>query len=517
MYIIVHKHGQFEVQTRMKRENKAIKNIFVGGMAQLIAMAISLFVPRMLIMAYGSDANGLVSTISQAFTYIALLEAGIGNAALVLLYKNIAQKDADGLAYTLSATRSYFRRLIPIYALCVAGFAAAFPFFAKTGVEHSTIRWIILIQGMSGVINFGCINTHVQLLTADGRNYIITGLDLMAKVIISLGQIILISLGMNIIVSQMASLAAMAMRAIVINIYVRRVYPDLKLFRGADIGILKQRKAMLVHEITSVIFSCTDVFIISIFCGTALASVYAVYELIYSSLNSFIRVIENGFSYKFGHIYNADIENYPRFHDGFEAAYSALVFAVMSATLYLTLPFVSLYTSGVTDANYIDPLLPLLFALVRLLSCSRVPGAKLIIIAGHVPKTIANTIIEAILNLGISLALVQFMGIYGVLLGTIAALLYRSNDIIFYANRKILSRMPKQCYITHGAYFAIFALNYLLSRRISLPIGNYGAFLLWGCIVAAAMMAVYGCAMLLVSPDARGFFFGKLLKKRAKA
>ena len=30
-------------------------------------------------------------------------------------------------------------------------------------------------------------------------------------------------------------------------------------------------------------------------------------------------------------------------------------------------------------------------------------------------------------------------------------------------------------------------------------------------------MAVYGCAMLLVSPDARGFFFGKLLKKRAKA
>lgn len=54
--------------------------------------------------------------------------------------------------------------------------------------------------------------------------------------------------------------------------------------------------------------------------------------------------------------------------------------------------------------------------------------------------------IEAAINVIVSIAAVQFIGIYGVLLGTIAALLYRTNDFIIYANTKILMRSPKKEY-----------------------------------------------------------------------
>lgn len=63
--------------------NKKIlfQNAITGFGGQLIAIILGLIVPRFFIMSYGSDANGLLSTITQIFTYMALLEAGIGQAA----------------------------------------------------------------------------------------------------------------------------------------------------------------------------------------------------------------------------------------------------------------------------------------------------------------------------------------------------------------------------------------------------------------------------------------------------
>ena len=59
---------------------------------------------------------------------------------------------------------------------------------------------------------------------------------------------------------------------------------------------------------------------------------------------------------------------------------------------------------------------------------------------------VVRSMIEAAINVIVSIAAVQFIGIYGVLLGTIAALLYRTNDFIIYANTKILMRSPKKEY-----------------------------------------------------------------------
>lgn len=63
--------------------NKKIiaKNIIVGFGGQLITIILGLVIPRIFIKSYGSDVNGLLSTITQIFTYMALLEAGIGQAA----------------------------------------------------------------------------------------------------------------------------------------------------------------------------------------------------------------------------------------------------------------------------------------------------------------------------------------------------------------------------------------------------------------------------------------------------
>ncbi|MDY5699654.1 MAG: hypothetical protein SPK68_00950, partial [Lachnospiraceae bacterium] len=57
---------------------KIFKNIFFGLGGKLITMMLGLIVPRLFLKSYGSEINGLLSTVNNIYTYLALLEAGIG-------------------------------------------------------------------------------------------------------------------------------------------------------------------------------------------------------------------------------------------------------------------------------------------------------------------------------------------------------------------------------------------------------------------------------------------------------
>lgn len=97
-------------------KTKVYKNVITGFGGQCIILVLGIIVPRILLTNYGSDTNGLLSTITQIFTYMALLEAGVGQAARNLLYKPIAENDKDGFSYIVSIARRYFRKLSVVYA-----------------------------------------------------------------------------------------------------------------------------------------------------------------------------------------------------------------------------------------------------------------------------------------------------------------------------------------------------------------------------------------------------------------
>ena len=89
---------------------KGIKNIGYAFLSQIIALALGIFIPRLTIVSYGSEMNGLLSSISTVMTYLTLLEAGVGAATCQALYKPITQKDKRGINGVLSATHYYYKR-----------------------------------------------------------------------------------------------------------------------------------------------------------------------------------------------------------------------------------------------------------------------------------------------------------------------------------------------------------------------------------------------------------------------
>lgn len=466
-------------------------------------LAVNIILPRLIITSYGSDLNGVTSTITQVFTYIALLEAGIGNASLNLLYKNIAKKNKDDISSTISATKSYFSRMVPPYILAVFVFAIIFPMMITSSSDAGVVRMIILLQGCAGIVNFYLTNTFTQLLLADGRNYVVSNLNLMVKFFSALSQIVLINIGFDIVVIQGSYLLFNIVKAAILSLYIKKNYPWLRIYKEGNTEILKQRSAFMVHEISNVIFQSTDVFIISTFCSTMLASVYSVYMLVYTSLNSFVSIFIKGTDFVLGQEYNKGLDRYIKIHDAYETIYLAIIFSCMTVACILTLPFVSIYTAGITDINYIDSKLPILFATIQVLSSCRAVSSKLIFISGHAKNTQPNTILESIINLVCSLVFVHFFGIYGVLLGTIVALLYRMNDIIIYANKKILNRRPMKIYRNVTIYFVLYFMFIYFSNFTSISIESVWEFLVVGVIMSMIIFPIYIVVAFMLNSDIR--------------
>lgn len=488
-----------------RAQTKGIRyNLFFGIFNQLVIFALGILVPRLILVSYGSEANGLLSAVTQIFTYVALLEAGIGNASVNALYKPIAQKDFYGISHVFSATKKYYRKVTAFYFLCVVVLAAVYPLLANSELSYSTICLVVLFQGLSGAITFYFAAAYKQLLIADGKNYIVSNINLIVYILTSAAKIILMLWGLDIVAVQFFYLIIHCLQVAGYIWWVKRKYPWLKEQKDPSMQVLSQRNAFLVHEASGVVFSSTDVTVLSAFCNLKVASVYAVYNMVFVALNSLINSVNGGLNYLLGHTYAKDREKYVKLHDAYDSLYMAMVFSLISVAYVLMLPFVRLYTADITDIAYVDVWLPVLFVLVQLLSCGRAVSARLITIAGHAKATQWRSAAEAVINLVSSIILVQWLGIYGVLLGTIIALLYRCNDIIIYANKKILHRSPMKTYGKLFANFLIFGgivlLEQMMKERL-FQIDSYLTFGVAGIVCTVISVVLYFGIAIIVDRD----------------
>ena len=236
---------------------------------------------------------------------------------------------------------------------------------------------------------------------------------------------------------------------------------------------ISQSKNVLVHQVSGLIYSQTDALTLSIFCGLKVVSIYSMYTMLFGMISTALSTVSSSIIFTLGQTFHIDRERYIKLHDAYELYYMTLVFALYSIANFFILPFMRLYTAGVEDINYIDKILPLMFISTYLLSCGRSAANQAINFAGHFKKTQNRAIAEAMINLVVAVIFVQFVGIYGVLIGTIAALLYRSNDIVLYASHHVLKR---SAWITYRRWFVntvIFVVILGINQLIRIELDSY--------------------------------------------
>lgn len=478
---------------------KISKNIFFGIGSQIVIALAGLIVPRLFVGNYGSETNGFLSSLNQIFTYIVLLEAGVGAATLQALYKPVATDDKEKINGVLSATAQFYKRTAWCYLACVGLLAIIYPLVIKSDIPVWEQVLVILIIGSGNSLGFFLHAKFRMLLQADGKTYIYTNATTLVQLGTSLTKAILALLGVNIVFIQLGHLVLQLCLSLYITFYTKKHYPWLDIKVKPDKKSISQKNSVLVHEVSQMVFNHTDVLLLTAFTNLTVVSVYTVYTMIVDIISTLIGNIHNGFAFRLGQIYNTDKGQYRDTYDAYETCYMALSVALYTVTFLLLLPFMRIYMDGVKDAElYYDSVLPTLFVMIKLLVSSRALAGATITYAGHFKKTQWRSVLESIINLGTSVAAILILrkynimwGMYGVLIGTIAALLYRANDMIIYTAKHILSISPWRTYQKWAVNLVGFAVVFALTKLVPIEATGYVEFFLFGagyCLVAFAII-----------------------------
>lgn len=241
--------------------------------------------------------------------------------------------------------------------------------------------------------------------------------------------------------------------------------------------------------------------------------------MIFNCVSNVIDTLCSSVEFILGQAFNSDKDYFMKLQEAYETYYLGISFGFFTITLIMFPSFIKLYSSGITDINYVDPILPYLFVALNVLMYARRTSSQIINFAGHFKQTQWRSVLESVINLTVSLIMVYKFGIYGVLTGTIVALLYRTNDVIIYANWNILGRKPWKTYRRWGINLVVMCLLTVGINSVLGPISNYIQWFINAIWVGIVCMAGFIFVDSIFDPQSYQMIKGTVLgflKKRKR-
>lgn len=428
------------------RSKKALYNLISSLFLQVIVIIYSFIVPKIIISNYGSDVNGLVTSITKFLSYIALFEAGFGGIVQYLLYKPIANKDKNEIDNILVASQGFFKNLSRFFIFYILVLCIVYPIIVNTSFDSLfTISLIIIIAiNTFAEYYFGLI--YKIYLLANQRKYVVSIIAIITYVLNIVAIVIMSHLNVSIQILKLVSTLIFVLRPICQNIYVRKRYNiNINIKNNHSNYKIVQKWDALIQHIASVIHGSTDVTLLTIFCKISEVSVYSVYYMVVSGIKTIVSIFLDSINSIFGDIIaKNEKENLKRKFNMIESTYHTLIVILFSVTLILITPFISIYTKNITDANYIRWTFGYLIVISELIWAIRLPYSTITLSAGHYKQTRLGAVIECVSNIVISLLLIKKYGIIGVTIGTIVAMFIRTCEFVYHSNKYILKRSMYQ-------------------------------------------------------------------------
>ena len=422
------------------RSKKAIINIISSLILQVVVLICGFIVPKLIITKFGSNVNGLVASITQFLAYITLLESGFGPVVKAALYKPIANKDKRQIENILRASEKFFRIIAGIFLIYLIVLSIVYPLIVNTEFTFAYTMSLVLIISISTLAEYYFGMTYRLYLQAEQKTYITSIVQIVGYVLNTIAIIVLVKLNCSIHIVKLVSGFIFVLRPIAQNIYVKKKYKiNLK---EAEKGYnIKQKWDGLAQHIASVIHNNTDIAVLTIFAPIAEVSIYSVYYLVVRGVKSLIQAFTGGVDASFGDmIAKNEKEQLNKSFKTYELFYHSIIAIAYICAMILIVPFISVYTLGIEDADYIRPLFGMLLVLGEFIWAIRLPYSSITLAAGHFKETRKGAWVEAISNILISVVLVWKYGIVGVAIGTLVAMIIRTIEFIYHTNKYILER-----------------------------------------------------------------------------
>lgn len=476
------------------RTKNAMLNIVFSLILQVVIFVKGLILPRIVIPAYGSDVNGLISSITQFLTYISLLEAGVGSIFRTSLYKPLSIGDMDGVSKIINEQKRFYKKIGIIFIFYVAVLCVVYPFIAKTDIAKPYIISLILILSVSTFAEYFVSLPYSSLLSADQKiriNYIVNIIYTIVNIIVVLFWV---SLKADIRLIYLSMCVIGLLRPLFYTLYVKKYY---KLDKNAkpDKTALNQRWNGMVHHFAFYVHTNTDATILTIFIGTAMVSVYNVYGAIIFGVEKIITAISTGVAAGLGNLIQSNNkEQINKTVNQFELVQGGLATVLYTITALLLIPFIRIYTAEMTDMNYIQPIFGYVLIGAEAIYCFRCIYSTVSLNANKFKETQLGAILECIVNLVISLLLVIVFkkGILGVAIGTVIGMLTRYVFEVIFLSKNVLYRSVLQAtkmFLVSIAIALISIVSCIFLLNYS-SIDTFGKWILYAIITATLVVII---------------------------
>lgn len=450
----------------MGRSKAFLINSATAAIYEIIIAISGFVISRIMLVYYGSEINGLVSSITQFINYFNLVEAGLSSAAIYALYKPLYMHDYKGINRIVSATQRLYIKSGAVFCILLIVLATVYPMYVECeGLTYVQIGLLVSVLGIKGVIDLFTLGKYRAILTADQKLYIIS---ISSSIYQILYVVIIFSasrLGGDIVLVRVLALIPVIVRMAILVVFSRKKYPYLDYKEEPDYKAVDKRWDAFYLQILGSVQNGAPIVIATYFTDLISVSIYTVYNLVIAGVNSALSIFTTGLSSAFGEIIaKGEKDILKKTYSEFMTGYYMAITVIYGITHRLLIPFIQLYTENVNDAQYVNALIAVLFVLNGFFYNLKTPQGMLIISAGHYKQTRLQVTIQGSIVIILGCLLAPRFGLAGILVASVLSNIYRSIDLSYYVPMKITEtkisgtvfRMIVSCILLGGIIFFDF-------------------------------------------------------------
>ena len=481
------------------RTDKFVRNVIGSAILQIVTVVTGFISPRLMLTAFGSEINGITSSIMQFISYLTLVEAGLSNATVFALYKPLADGDIKARDSVISAAKISYYRIGFLFVGLSLALAAVYPFIGEqSSLTYFEMFALVLVLCCNSTFNFFILAKYRTLLTADQCGYAVSLSNAIQLIVHLIIVYVTINLGMSVVWVRGLGILSFFVTSAVLAFYTRHKYGKINYKAEPNMKALDKRWDAMGLQIMGVVATGAPVVIMTAILDFKQISVYSIYNMIAGSVATCISVFTNGLGAGFGNVYAiGDKALLKKTTEEFRTAFYILITIVYTVMLTCLLSFVRLYTDGITDVNYIVPTFAILITLKGLLDNFKAPHGMLIYSFGKFKAIRRQTAIQTVLILVTTILFTWWLGLNGAMLALCVANLYMLIELLILSPKELvdmsIAKNVRQIVQMLVIVFGIYGLSLVVGYQPA----NYLQWILYALVVGVVTVIVTVIAFLI--------------------
>ncbi len=414
---------------QLEKAKNAKRNIIFATILKIYQTLLPFIFRTVMIQILGAGYLGLNSLFTSVLQVLNLAELGVGSAMVFSMYKPIAEDDSEKICALMKLYRIYYRIIGGV--ILVAGLAVTpfIPYLISGEVPADINVYVLYLLNLAAtVLTYWLFAYRNSILSAHQRTDISSKVTIITDTVKYGLWLIALYIFKNYYYYVIAILLTQALNNIVTAICSRKLYPQYSpkgnVTKEERKVINKRIVDLFTSKLGGTITGSADTIVISAFLGLTILAMYQNYYYIITAVTGVVLIINNSILAGIGNKMQtcSAKENYHDFR-----VFMFLQFWIMgfctACFSALFQPFMTLWMGEALLFDYwVVVLLCLYFCgnqYVQALSVYKDAGG-----IWHEDKF--RPLISGMANLIINLILVQFIGIYGIILSTIISMFFIS-------------------------------------------------------------------------------------------